>query len=100
MTADRHSPLSDGSADPRSQSRGGSGSMRRVECEITESSFASEAEAEAAMTAMGWQGFAVDLAVTADEDFHWHDVDQIAYIISGTARTRLQDGTVLEAPTG
>ena len=65
-----------------------------MECEITESSFETEAEAEAAMAAMGWQGFALDLDVTADEELHWHDTDQIAYVISGTARTPLDDGTI------
>jgi uncharacterized RmlC-like cupin family protein len=71
-----------------------------VECEIMESSFQTEAEAEAATAAMGWHGFAFDLDATADEELHWHDTDQIAYVISGTARTRLQDGTILEAPSG
>jgi quercetin dioxygenase-like cupin family protein len=71
-----------------------------VECEITPAAFRSEVEAEAAMVAMGWQGFAFGLDVTADEDLHWHDTDSVAYVISGTARTRLEDGTVLEADAG
>ena len=68
-----------------------------TECEITESSFDTEAEAEAAMEAMSWHGFALDLDVVADEELHWHDTDSIAYVIRGTARTRLEDGTILEA---
>ena len=71
-----------------------------MECEITERCFTTEAEALAAVEAMGWHGFPLDLEIPADEDLHWHDTPFVAFVIEGTARTRLADGTVLEAGAG
>jgi hypothetical protein len=71
-----------------------------MECTITENYFTTEEEALALVAAMGWYGFALDLEITADEELHWHDVEQVAFVIEGTARTRLYDGRLLEATPG
>jgi len=59
----------------------------------------SEADAVAAIEAMGFHGGPRDL-VGETEDFHWHDFDIAAYAISGEALLELADGTILMAGPG
>lgn len=58
-----------------------------------------EEEALAEIADRGWYGYAVDRD-PEDEELHWHEFAAVAFLISGTARIRVEDGSVLEFAPG
>jgi mannose-6-phosphate isomerase-like protein (cupin superfamily) len=66
---------------------------------LTEAHFTTEDEARAEIEARGWQPRVVDIEVI-DNDLHWHDFDAVIYVLDGTARVVLEDGTVMQCGAG
>ena len=80
---------------------------------LTENHFSTEDEALAEITDRGWYGFAADTPDQAGRDvlpieaggvggteLHWHDFDSLTFVVDGTARVVLEDGTVFECGSG
>ncbi len=65
---------------------------------VTEGHVVTEAEALAEIEARGWYGFVRDVAVTEDEELHWHDFDAVLYVMQGTARASTPTGIVEAGP--
>jgi hypothetical protein len=70
-----------------------------VEFTLTEDYFATEAEALAEIAGRGWHAVTVDIAAV-DNDLHWHDFDSVNFILEGSHRVELEDGSVLECGPG
>jgi hypothetical protein len=66
---------------------------------LTEGYFTSEQEALAEITDRGWHAVTFDVPAQVEE-MHWHDFDAVLYVLDGTVRTVLNDGTVLQCGRG
>ena len=66
---------------------------------LTEGHFSTEEEAFAEIAGKGWHAVALDVAAEEDE-LHWHDFDSVAFVVDGTARTKFEDGSVMECGAG
>lgn len=58
-----------------------------------------EEEALAQVAAMGLHGYAFDIT-PVDEELHWHEFEQIAWVISGTGRFADEHGNVFDLAPG
>jgi mannose-6-phosphate isomerase-like protein (cupin superfamily) len=67
---------------------------------ITRDHFTTEKEALAEIEGIGWHSIARDIARAENEEWHWHDFDAVAFVVSGTARVEYEDGVVVEAGAG
>ena len=67
---------------------------------LTEAHFTTEAEAIAEIEARGMRAIGPFDLGAVDNDLHWHDFDSVIYVLDGTARVELEDGTVLQCGAG
>lgn len=66
---------------------------------LTEQYFTDESEALAEIADRGWRAMTLDVPAEENE-LHWHDFDAVTFILDGTARVELEDGSVLECGAG
>ena len=70
-----------------------------MQCTITEGHFGTEQEALDEVTSRGWTPYVLDM-IGADEEFHFHDFETVAFVLEGTAMLELKDGEILTAGPG
>ena len=66
---------------------------------LFEGHFSTEAEALAEIAERGWHAVTADIAAV-DNDLHWHDFDSVNFILEGSHRVELEDGSILECGPG
>lgn len=59
---------------------------------LTEAYFTTEQEALVEIADRGWHAVTFDVPAQ-EEEMHWHDFDAVVYVLSGTVRAELADGT-------
>lgn len=66
---------------------------------ITDGHFTTEEEALAEIAERGWCALSIDVAAE-ENDLHWHDFDSVLFVLDGTPRIELEDGTILTCGAG
>jgi hypothetical protein len=66
---------------------------------LTEGYFSTEQEAFDEIADRGWHAIALDVP-EQEEEMHWHDFAAVVFVLDGTARTELEDGSVLQCGAG
>ena len=67
---------------------------------VTEQHFATEQDAVAEIADRGWYSTGVIDFPAREAEFHAHDYDAVVFVLDGTARLQVEDGSFMQCGAG